>query len=220
LRTESDARKVRDSDGNEVVDGLNLSFIRDMITNRGDGKFVDIIDSILNTEGALNSKWGSNKLITASKPGSLVYVVQLALTPISLHPDYCNGKVSHFDVSQTQVSQLSKCSTTRETLSTTIFGNADSEIQAYATAKAQPIFVGKVLQDINVRWLLHTVNFFKFHFKTGRGEGIIADDYASFERDQYLQPWVGLIKAGTQPLGRFWKGAHSKSALLTHFKCP
>ena len=77
-----------------------------MITNRGDGKFVDIIDSVLNTEGALNCKWGSNKLDTASKPGSLVYVIQLALTSISLHPDYGNGKVSHFDVSQAQVSSF------------------------------------------------------------------------------------------------------------------
>ncbi|TVY34995.1 hypothetical protein LSUB1_G006947 [Lachnellula subtilissima] len=185
LRTliiESDARKVRDSNGNETVDGLNLRFIRSMITNKGDGKFVDIIDSVLNTEGALNCKSGANKVITANKPGSLVYVIQLALTPISLHPDYCNNRVSHFDVSQ---------------------------MHAYSTAKAQPIFVGKVLQDINVRWLLHTINFFKFHFKSSRGEGIIANDYALLEPDQYVQPWVGLIEAGTQPLGRFWKSAHT-----------
>ncbi|TVY87547.1 hypothetical protein LAWI1_G006672 [Lachnellula willkommii] len=185
LRTliiESDARKVRDSDGKEIVDGLNLRFIRSMITNKGDGKFVDIIDSVLNTEGALNCKSGASKVITANKTGSLVYIIQLALTPISLHPGYCNNKVSHFDVSQ---------------------------MHAYSTAKAQPIFVGKVLQDINVRWLLHTINFFKFHFKSGNGEGIIANDYALLEPDQYVQPWVGLIEAGTQPLGRFWKGAHT-----------
>ncbi|TVY28683.1 hypothetical protein LHYA1_G002430 [Lachnellula hyalina] len=185
LRTliiESDARKVRDSNGNVIVDGLNLRFIRSMITNKGDGKFVDIIDSVLNTEGALNCKSGASKVITANKPGSLVYVIQLALTPISLHPGYCNNRVTHFDVSQ---------------------------MHAYSTAKAQPIFVGKVLQDINVRWLLHTINFFKFHFKSSRGEGIIANDYALLEPDQYVQPWVGLIEAGTQPLGRFWKGAHT-----------
>lgn len=184
-RTESDARKVRDSNGNEIVDGLNLRFIRSMITNKGDGKFVDIIDSVLNTEGALNCKSVANKVITANKQGSLVYIIQLALTSISLHPGYCNNKVSHFDVSQ---------------------------MHAYSTAKAQPIFVGKVLQDINVRWLLHTINFFKFHFKSGNGEGILANEYALLEPDQYVQPWVGLIEAGTQPLGRFWKGAHSKSA--------
>lgn len=147
--------------------------------------FVDIVDSILSTAGALDYQKDLRNLVTASKPGSLVYIIQLALTPFSLHPDHCNSKVSHFDISQAQ---------------------------AYATTKQQPIFVGKVKQDINVRWLLHTVNFFKYHFKSNGGgsEGIIADDYSTLERDQYPQPWVGSIKAGTQPLGRFWKGAHSK----------
>ncbi|TVY81499.1 hypothetical protein LSUE1_G004411 [Lachnellula suecica] len=182
LIIESDARKVRDGNGNEIVDGLNMGYIRGMIANNNAPKFVDIISSILNTPGALDGMGGSHKIVTATKPGSLVYVVQLALTPISLHPDHCNFKVAHFDISQAQV---------------------------YATSKAQPIFVGKVKQDINVRWLLHTVNFFKFHFKSGASEGIISDEYAALEHDQYPQPWIGLIKAGTQPLGRFWKGAHT-----------
>jgi len=182
---------MRNSNGDEVVDGLNFRFIREMLTEERDPNddkiwrclFVDIVDSILSTAGALDYQRDMRNLVTASKPGSLVYIIQLALTPISLHPDHCNSKVSHFDISQAQ---------------------------AYATIKQQPIFVGKVKQDINVRWLLHIVNFFKYHFKSGGSEGIIADDYSSLERDQYPQPWVGLIKAGTQPLGRFWKGAHSK----------
>lgn len=180
---ESNAQVTRDSKGYEIVDGLNLSFIRRMISAEGGGKFVDIIDAVLKTEGALDS-WGrTKKLVTEKIKGSLLYVIQLILTPLSLHPDICNGKVSHFDVSQSQ---------------------------AYATSNTQPIFVGKVLQDINLLWLLHTINFFKFHFKTGHGEGIIAHDYAVIERDQYVQPWVGHIKTGTQPLSRFWKGAYSK----------
>ncbi|RDL41755.1 uncharacterized protein BP5553_01734 [Venustampulla echinocandica] len=179
LRTliiESDAKRVVHEGGRETIEGRNIKFIRDMTSDTGNGTYIDIIDAVLNTESHFDVK----DIVSAKEDGTLAFVVQLILTPISLHPDFCNAKVSHFDLSQAQT---------------------------YATSEAQPIFTGKFMQNVNVLWLLNVVNFFKFHLKTV-GEGLLSHAYNFLPSDQYPQTWIGRIKAGTQPLGSFWKGCH------------
>jgi 1,2-phenylacetyl-CoA epoxidase catalytic subunit len=122
-------------------------------------------------------------VISAKMDNTLLYVIQLCLAPITLHPSYCNKKVSHFETSQYQV---------------------------YDTAHRQPVFVGKYRQDINVWWLLHNVNFFKYQLKAEE-EGLLAHAYEDLESDQVPQAWVGTIKAGVNALGCHWKGAYSRS---------
>lgn len=147
----------------------------------GKRRHTDIIDAILNTS---ETSWHDSDIVSARTEGSLVLVIQLCLTSLSLHPDNCNTTVSHFDMSQREV---------------------------YADVKKQPLFVGAWKQDINVRWLLHAVNFFKLHLKASSGEGLLAQQYEELERDQLPQPWLGRIKAGTQAIGSHWKTANSKS---------
>lgn len=137
------------------------------------------MDTVLNTE---KTSWDHDDIVTANTDGSLVLVIQLCLTSLSLHPHYCKSNVSHFDMSQREV---------------------------YTDYKSQPVFIGAWKQDINVRWLLHTVSFFKFHLKA-EGEGSLAQHYEDLERDQLPQPWLGRIKEGTQPLGSHWKSAYSE----------
>ena len=171
--------------GISVVRGLNLDFIRDLITGSNGHSYVDIIESVFNTDQ--DDDWAKditrNSVVSASKDGSLLYVIQLCLTPLSLHPGYCNTKVSHFDISQYNV---------------------------YHTAARQPVFVGKWKQDINVCWLLHNVNFFKYQIKADC-EGLLAHAYKDLEHDQFPQPWVGKINEGTQVIGGHWKGMYSES---------
>ncbi|KAL2067253.1 hypothetical protein VTL71DRAFT_1677 [Oculimacula yallundae] len=161
------------------IEGLNLQFIEQMLRTSE----VDIIDSIFNTSFDKENNDSSNidQIVTANEKNSLVYVIQLLLTPFSLDPELCNGKVGHFDISQ---------------------------YQAYATAKVQPAFLGFYKQAVNVRWLLHIVNFFKFHLKSD-GEGLLAHVYQHLGDGEFPQFWQGRIKGGTQPLARHWKGAHT-----------
>ena len=179
MRTDSNARKGNDPAGNQVIIGLNHDYVRAWVAH-GSRKYTDIIDAVLNTE---STSWVEGDIVSANTDGSLVLVIQLCLTSLSLHPQYCNNTVSHFDISQRE---------------------------AYADYKKQPIFVGGWKQDINVRWLLHTVNFFKLHLKASSGEGLLAQYYEELECDQLPQPWLGRIKEGTQLIGSYWKSAYSK----------
>jgi hypothetical protein len=185
---ESDARKTYDDKGNRIVQGRNLQFIYDLITGADGKSYVDIIDSIFSTpfDNDMNKQSDMSRIVSARKDGTLIYAVQLCLTPISLNPRFCKSKVSHFDISQ---------------------------YQAYATPAQQPIFCGKYKQDVNLRWLLHVVNFFKYHLTAG-DEGLLAHHYKDLETDQYPQPWEGLIEPGTKPLKSHWKGAYSKLILV------
>jgi len=136
----------------------------------------------------MNKQSDMSRVVSASVDGTLVYAIQLCLTPISLDPRFCNSKVSHFDISQ---------------------------YQAYSTPAQQPIFVGKYKQDVNLRWLLHVVNFFKYHL-TAEDEGLLAHHYKDLEFDQYPKPWEGRIEPGTKPLKSHWKGAYSKLFLIIY----
>jgi hypothetical protein len=197
LSAESNARKIHDDNGDQIIHGLNLQFIYDLLTGENGRSYVDIIESVLNTDfdHAMDKLRDMTKVVSASMEGTLVYAIQLCLTPISLNPRFCHKyKVSHFDLSQ---------------------------YQAYDTPARQPIFCGKYKQDVNLRWLLHVVNFFKYHL-TALDEGLLAYHYKDLESDQFPQPWEGRIEAGTKPLNSHWKGAYSKLilefylSLLTH----
>ncbi|KAG0649749.1 hypothetical protein D0Z07_3720 [Hyphodiscus hymeniophilus] len=145
----------------------------------GGRKYTDIIDAILSTD---KTSWDFRDVVSATTVDSLVLVIQLCLTYISLHPGSCNNEVSHFDMSQRE---------------------------AYADHAKQPVFVGGWKQDINVRWLLHTVNFFKLHLKSPHGAGVLAQHYEDLEHHQTPQPWLGRIQGGTQPIGSHWKSAYT-----------
>jgi hypothetical protein len=139
-----------------------------------------VLDAVLNTD---QTSWDPRDIVSAASENSLVLLIQLCLTHLILSPDSSKGAVSHFDMSQSE---------------------------AYADHAEQPMFIGGWLQTINVRWLLHVVNFFKYHLKF-QEEGVLAHDYAVLDRDQLPQPWVGRIMEGTQPIGSHWKSACSKS---------
>ncbi|KAB8302162.1 hypothetical protein EYC80_005609 [Monilinia laxa] len=184
LLVESDARKVLDDKGNEVIVSRNLDYIRDFVSfvsgTTHTGNMIDIVDSICKT----NNNWNFNAICSVDCPSdsnTLVLLIQLCLTWISWDRRYCTNTISHFDLSQ---------------------------LEAYASPVRQPIFLGKRKNDLNVRWCLHVANFFKFHLKAGKGEGLLAHAYADLPQTQCPQPWLGQLQPGTQQLGSHWKGAY------------
>ena len=172
------------SNGHQAVWGLNWQALSDLLTGDNGASHIDIVDSIFNTsfDKDTNKVSSINQIVTAAHENTLVYVVQLCLTSFNLDPEYCNFKVNHFDISQ---------------------------YQAYSGPACQPVFDGLMKQEVNVRWLLHVINFFKYHMKSD-GEGLLAHDYKELENSQIPQFWVGKIQGGTQPLARHWKGAYSE----------
>jgi hypothetical protein len=181
---ESDARRTYDEHGMGIVDGLNIQFIRNLLTGSGGCSYLDIIDSIFRTSRDFTTAIDLSKIVSGNTTGGLLYVVQLCLAPFTLYPSLCKN-CSSFDCSQGQV---------------------------YATNAQQPIFQGRYKMEVNVRWLLHVVNFFKFHLKAA-DEGLLSHAYKALDLDQVPQPWIGQIpqtKPQTQPLGAYWKGAHGK----------
>jgi hypothetical protein len=183
---ESDAQRVYDQ-GVRIVNGLNIQFVRNVLRGKRGASYLDIIDSIFRTE---KDKVGRGrdirKVVTGNSEGALLYVVQLCLAPFTLHPSLCKNS-SNFE---------------------------NSQVQVYATNEEQPIFKGVYKGEVNVRWLLHVINFFKYHVKASE-EGLLAHAYETLKSDspdQLPQPWIGRIKAQTQPLGAYWKGAHGKHA--------
>ncbi|CAG8974002.1 hypothetical protein HYALB_00008551 [Hymenoscyphus albidus] len=182
LLIESNACVVEEN-GIRKVSGQNIDVIRNMVSYVGEGSHVDILDAVLCTSHRYHKY---DDIGSTYCSDTLVFVIQLALTPLSLDPSFATQPVAHFDLSQSQV---------------------------YATAKTQPVFVGKYKQYINALWLLNCVNHFKFHLKT-RGDGLLSQEYYDLEPHLRPQFWTGLLKSGTRVLKRHWKGAHSFVNLL------
>lgn len=118
-----------------------------------------------------------------SGPKPLAKLIRLCFVHLLLHPHMCNIKTNIFLASQENV---------------------------YKCFTEAPLFLGKNKYEINTPWLLHAANFFKFHFKTPDGEGILAHMYQQLEKGELPRAWTGRLKNGTQKLGPHWKGAFSK----------
>ncbi|TGO20327.1 hypothetical protein BPAE_0309g00040 [Botrytis paeoniae] len=184
LIIESDAHKSYDDNGDEMIVSRNIDYIRQYVEGSfvsgttHAGDIIDIIDSIAKTR----NEWDLKAICSVdSNVNTRVLLIQLCLTFISWDPRYCTNTISQFDLSQLEV---------------------------YAPPARQPLFLGKWKGDLNVRWCLHVANFFKFHLKAGKGEGLLAHAYAELEQSQLPQPWLGRLKSGTQKLGSHWKGAY------------
>ncbi|TEY36652.1 hypothetical protein BOTCAL_0545g00040 [Botryotinia calthae] len=184
LIIESDAYKGYDDDGDEMIVSRNIDYIRQYVEGSfvsgttHAGDIIDIVDSIAKT----HNDWNLRSICSVdSNVNTRVLLIQLCLTSISWDPRYCTNTTSQFDLSQLEV---------------------------YAPPARQPLFLGKWKGDLNVRWCLHVANFFKFHLKAGKGEGLLAHAYAELEQSQLPQPWLGRLKSGTQKLGSHWKGAY------------
>ena len=177
---ESNACHGRDNDGSVTTTGKNQAYFADWILQAEEGQETYL--DLIDAILLTENDWDANVVVSAKEEESLVLVVQLCLAWLFL--DY-EIVIQFRNFHQSQA-------------------------QAYADDSKQPVFVGKWKTYINVRWLLHTLNFFACHLKVGRNEGVLCDDYFGLPNCQLPQPWVGKLQDETQALGTSWKGAYSK----------
>ncbi|KFY16136.1 hypothetical protein V491_05439 [Pseudogymnoascus sp. VKM F-3775] len=174
---ESNAHVVQDEDNNEIVSGLNHNFFV---------KYFQYIapDGRLKGTDLMNNIAGTEFMSPVKRrpsgPKPLAKLIRLCFVHLLLHPHMCNIKTNIFLASQENV---------------------------YKCFTEAPLFLGKNKYEINTPWLLHAANFFKFHFKTPDGEGILAHMYQQLEKGELPRAWMGRLKNGTQKLGPHWKGA-------------
>ena len=186
---ESNATKREDIDGLQVISGLNHAYIRNRVLHPKREHRLDILGAVLSTHENFIF-WDLKKIVSASKPETLVLVIQLCLTYLFLDPETTNSffqPLGGFEVAQVAV---------------------------YTDPITQPVFVGNFKEKINVRWLLSTVRFFRDHLL---GDGNLTNEYAALDPRERPQPWLGQLKDETQKIGTHWKGMHSESPNLNQY---
>ncbi|KAL1634968.1 hypothetical protein SLS56_002052 [Neofusicoccum ribis] len=89
-----------------------------------------------------------------------------------------------------------------------LYGFPDSQKEAYSTIVKAPIFGGFNKLEINMVWLLHVMNFFKYHIGNA-GENTLFEPFGKLERAEKPFYWQGPIHNGPQELGVHWKGTYA-----------
>lgn len=105
-------------------------------------------------------------------------VVQVSLMALSLHPDRCTQAILRFDESQREM---------------------------FAAPTRTKLFVGKYKELVNLRFLVHAMNYFRFHLKAMHGEGLLSHAYRELAAGEYPRTWLGKLKSGVHEIGKQWK---------------
>jgi len=116
----------------------------------------------------------------SSRPDPLLCAVQIVLAPRLFELDYMQGHFS-FPVSQSIV---------------------------YGSAEEIPIFTGCNGLDVNMEWLLHQVNFWKYHMLREE-ECSLFKPYTDLEDDERPRFWSEQLTQGYNQLGKHWKGSYA-----------
>ena len=82
-----------------------------------------------------------------------------------------------------------------------------SQKAAYEHAQDAAIVNGGRHLTVNVEWLLHVSNFFKYH-ATCKDEATLFPIYEDLDDCDKPKAWVGRLKDGTDLIGKYWKGSY------------
>jgi len=85
-----------------------------------------------------------------------------------------------------------------------------SQQMVYACSDARPIFGGGNGLQIDMEWLAHVANFWKYHL-TRREENTLFEAFSSLA--DYVRPraWQGRLDTGVPRIGKAWKGSYGGS---------
>lgn len=89
-----------------------------------------------------------------------------------------------------------------------IYGFNVSQKQAYSTIRTAPIFGGFNKQEINMEWLLHILNFFKYHIGK-ESENTLFEPFNKLPKAEKPLNWQGPLRNDHQNLGVHWKGTYA-----------
>ncbi len=92
---------------------------------------------------------------------------------------------------------------TRETVN---FPTSQSIV--YSTAAQHPIFHGCHGLDVNMDFVLHNINFWKYHMLR-EAEGTLYYAFSELEDDERPRWWDNGLQQGVKTLGRHWKGSYA-----------
>ncbi|KAK0966809.1 hypothetical protein LTS01_017602 [Friedmanniomyces endolithicus] len=78
----------------------------------------------------------------------------------------------------------------------------------YGTSTSHPIFEGCNGLDVSTSWVLHHINFWKFHM-TRSAECTLHDAFRDLPADEKPRFWSRQLRQGRSTLGTHWKGSYA-----------
>ncbi|KAI9722760.1 MAG: hypothetical protein M1828_004456 [Chrysothrix sp. TS-e1954] len=84
----------------------------------------------------------------------------------------------------------------------------DSQELVYSLPHDVPLFIGSTRSSVNVHYVLHALNFWKYHM-TEEKNYTLYNRYMSESPQGRVQPWRRALKSGAELIGRSWKGVYS-----------
>ena len=84
----------------------------------------------------------------------------------------------------------------------------DSQRVVYSTATEQPAFVGCNGLDVNMEWVLHHINFWKYHMLR-REELTLYEAFKELDESERPRWWSQQLGQETKKLGKHWKGSYA-----------
>jgi len=119
------------------------------------------------------------------KVSTTIQIAQILVSSLSLDPYLTPQDVWQFDATQKQV---------------------------YQSPEAAPIFKGVNNDRVNVPWVLHVLNFFRYHCLRPV-ESTLHHPYAALPASQRPVFWKQPINNDVKPfLGKVWKGTYGESS--------
>lgn len=87
------------------------------------------------------------------------------------------------------------------------YGFPASQQVAYSHPDAHPLFLDSCKKKVNIPFLLHISNFFKYHM-TREEEATLFHHFRELEDYEKPKVWQGRLEQGTRKLNKSWKGSY------------
>lgn len=84
-----------------------------------------------------------------------------------------------------------------------------SQQVVYSHPESNRLFLDKYKTHVNITFLLHITNFFKYHM-THQEEATLFVPFSDLEKNEKPKVWQSHLEQGTRKLGRSWKGSYGK----------
>lgn len=84
-----------------------------------------------------------------------------------------------------------------------------SQQVVYSHPETIPLFLDKYKTHVNINFLLHITNFFKYHM-TQQQEATLFVPFHDLEDSEKPKVWQNRLEQGTRKLGKSWKGSYGK----------
>ncbi|KAF2869747.1 hypothetical protein BDV95DRAFT_85486 [Massariosphaeria phaeospora] len=84
----------------------------------------------------------------------------------------------------------------------------ESQIAVYAPSNVAPLFTGQYKTDVNMEWVLHSLDLFRCHM-TNVELATLYSTMSDLPVSQKPSAWRGLLKHGCYPLSKHWKGTYT-----------